>query len=94
MSLTTSEIKKLLKKWHFYKAITLNLPEEELGRKIRAIENALNYLEDIDQEIIRLKYFLLVDIDIIQSKVGISRSGVYYRLDKGLQELLYIIKNI
>ena len=94
MNLTTTEIKKLLKKWHFYKAVTLSSPEEELARKINAIEKAVGILEDIDQEIIQLKYYQGVEIDIIQSKVCLSRSGVYYRLNNALREIKYIIENI
>lgn len=93
MNLTTIEIKKLLNKWHFYKAVTLSSPEEELARKINAIEKAICNLEDIDQEIIRLRYFQTVDIELIQTKVYLSRSGIYYRLNNAIKEIKYIIEN-
>ena len=93
MNLTVSEIKKLLNKWHFYKAITLSSPKEELTRKINAVEKAIFTLEDIDQEIIRMKYFQAVDIELIQAQVFLSRSGVYYRINNALKELKYIIEN-
>lgn len=94
MHLSASEIKKLLRKWHFYKAHTSVSGEEDaLTKKIKAIEKAIAILDDVDQTIIRLKYFQGLELDLIQSQVFLARASVYKRLDKALEEMSYYISN-
>lgn len=89
MNLTTTEIKKLLKKWHFYKAVIITSQEEGLTRKINAIEKYLQSLEGIDSAIMRLRFYQRVDIDTIASQVFMSRRAVYYRIDKVIKEMAF-----
>lgn len=94
MHLCASEIKKLLKKWHFYKAHALNSVEgDELTKKINAIEKAITSLEDVDQTIIRLKYFQGLEVDTVKSNVFLSRSVIYWRINRAVNEMSYIIAN-
>ena len=94
MYLSASEIKKLLQKWRFYKAHTMNSVEgDELAKKINAIEKTIAFLDDVDQTIIRLKYFQGLEMDIVKSNVFLSRSVIYWRIDRAVNEISYIIAN-
>ena len=94
MHLSTREIKKLLQKWHFYKAYTSSSGADELTRKITAVEKAITSLDDVDKTIIRLKYFQRLEVDMIQSQVFLSRSVVYWRIDKAIGEIAYLVANM
>ena len=83
----------MLKKWHFYKAHTLTSTNNELTKKIGAIEKAIVGLDDVDKTILELKYFQCVEVDIIKSKVYLSRSVIYWRIDKAVKEISYFILN-
>lgn len=83
----------MLKKWHFYKAITLAEEENEIYKKQKAIEKAIDKLEDVDKTIIRMKYFDRFEMHLIQDYVFLSRQGVYYRLEKTYKEIAYLINN-
>ena len=94
MHLQASEIKRMLKKWHFYKACILPLESgNELERKLNAVEKAVAALDDVDKTIIQLKFMQGADIDLIASKVFLAHSSVYKRIDKAIQELAYLIAN-
>ena len=94
MHLSSNEIKRLLKKWHFYKAHTSTSADgSELARKISAIEKAIATLEDDDKTIIKLKYFQGVEVDIIKDKVFLSRAAVYKRIEKTVDEIAYLVAN-
>ena len=93
MYLNTTEIKSLLKKWHYYKTFTLNSEENELSKKICSIENAINALDNVSQSIIRMKYFEGYEMESIAELVYMSRSGTYYRLNSACKEMAYIINN-
>ena len=89
MNLNVNEIKKLLKRWHFYKAIILTSQEEELIRKLNAIETYINALDGVDSVIMRMRFYQKVDMDTIASQVFMSRRAVYYRIDKVLEDMAF-----
>lgn len=93
MHLNVSEIKKLLKKWHFYKAITLKDKDTELSKKLETIESKIRMLDDVSKEIMRMKYFDGYDVHTIASSVYMSRQGVYYRLNIAYKEIEYLANN-
>ena len=93
MHLSVSEIKKLLKKWRFYKAIILNTEKDLLLKKLNAIESAINALDDRDRSIMKMKYFEGYDMDLIAKTVFMSRQGVYYRLNRVYKEMEYLINS-
>lgn len=89
MNLNVNEIKRLLKRWHFYKAIILTSQEEELIRKLNAIETYINALDGVDSVIMRMRFYQKVDMDTIASQVFMSRRAVYYRIDKVLEDMAF-----
>lgn len=93
MNLTVSEIKKLLNKWHFYKAITLSSAEYLLKQKLEAIERAVNHLDDISKAIIEMRCFKRMEMDVVAKHVYMTRQGVYKRLNKSYSEMVYFIRN-
>ena len=95
MNLTISEIKKLLKNWHFYKANVTALQENsELKRKLELIERAVSMLEDINREIITMYYFNRFTIETTASLVFMSVRGTYYRIDSAVKEIKYLVGNM
>ena len=94
MHLPVSEIKKLLKNWHFYKAcISSSKDDTELGRKLEKIEKAVSMLDDVSSTIIKKHYFENTEMDIVINLVFMSRPGVYKRLNKALAEVSFLIAN-
>lgn len=69
------------------------MEEDELTKKINAIEKAITSLEYVDQTIIRLKYFQGLEVETVKSNVFLSRSVIYWRIDRAVNELSYIIAN-
>lgn len=93
MHLSVSEIKKLLKKWHFYKAHTSTSAQDELARKVNAVEKAVAALDDLDKKIIQMHYIQGAEIEIVMAHVFMARSSVYYRLNVAVKEMSYFIAN-
>jgi len=89
MNLNVDEIKRLLKRWHFYKAIILTSQEEELIRKLNAIETYISALDGVDSVIMCMRFYQKVDMDTIASQVFMSRRAVYYRIDKVLEDMAF-----
>ena len=91
MNLTASEIKRMLKSWHFYKASTLSLEVGELKRKVDAIEKAINALDDCDAAFIQMRYFKRYEVETIANELHITRQAVYKRLNKILDRIVYCL---
>lgn len=63
--------------------------EEELVRKLNAIETYINALDGVDSAIMRMRFYQKVDMDTIASQVFMSRRAVYYRIDKVLEDMAF-----
>lgn len=63
--------------------------EEELIRKLNAIETYINALDGVDSVIMRMRFYQKVDMDTIASQVFMSRRAVYYRIDKVLEDMAF-----
>ena len=94
MHLSASEIKKLLRKWHFYKACSSN-PEEDgkLKRKLDAIEKAVYRLDDVSRKAIIAHYFNRATIEDTALLVFMTVRGTYYRIAAAVKEMVYLIEN-
>ena len=94
MLLSVDEIKKLLQKWHFYNALVSEQENNELLRKLRAIEKAVSLLNDVNKRIIQMKYFQGYEMNVVAKSVFISRRAAYYRIETSLKEISYITENL
>ena len=94
MHLTTDEIKKLLKNWHFYRMLVSTSGNDmELKRKLDAVERSLVVLDDVSRTIIQARYFDKTEMNVVVEKAFMARSAVYKRIDKALAEMSYVIAN-
>ena len=94
MNLSVTEIKKLLKNWHSYKASISSLENGgELQRKLDAIERSLTVLDEISFAIIKMRYFDKTEMEIIIKKAYVSRSNVYRRMEKAYTQMVYYLVN-
>ena len=94
MHLSSSEIKKLLKGWHFYKASILIAQDGgELERKLNAIEKNVGNLNDVDRTIFRMRFFERAEVEVVVAQVYLSRRAVYKRIDKAVEKMVYCIAN-
>ena len=94
MHLSTTEIKKLLKNWHFYRAsITSSEDGGELKRKLDAVEKSLSVLDDISKAIIKMRYFEKIEMEIVASRVYMTRQAVHKRIVKAQSEMMFFIAN-
>ena len=94
MLLTTSEIKRLLKDWHFCKAYSSASKDGgELERQLTAIETAINSLEVNDAAVIRMRYFDKAEINYLAKKLCITRQAVDKRINKIVERMAFCISN-
>ena len=94
MLLTTSEIKRLLKDWHFCKAYSSASKDGgELEKQLTAIERAINTLEGGDAVIIRMRYIEKAEVDTIAKTLFISRQAVYKRMENIIKRMAFCISH-
>ena len=72
----------------------MNEKETLLSKQLKAIELAINSLDDISKSIIHMKYFERCEMNMIASRVFMSRRAVYYRLEKALKDISLAVKNL
>ena len=92
MTLSVSEIKKLLKNWHFYKAsISSERDGGELKRKLDAIERVAGAFDAADNALIKMRYFDCTEVGIIAKRMHVTERAVYKRLEKIAREIEYCL---
>lgn len=63
--------------------------EEDLIRKLNAIEKYIDSLEGMDASIMRMRFYQKLDIETISSQVFMSRRAIYYRIDKIIKDIAF-----
>lgn len=63
--------------------------EEDLIRKLNAIEKYIDSLEGMDASIMRMRFYQKLDIETISSQVFMSRRSIYYRIDKIIKDIAF-----
>jgi len=92
MNLNATEIKKLLKNWHFYKASILSIGSgSDLEIKLEKVEKAVNTLDDVNRTIIKMRFFERQEMEDVAKLVFMTRQAVYKRIKKTLETIVYML---
>ena len=62
-------------------------------KKLNAIENYIEKLDDVDRTIMRMKYYECAEGEVIAAHVYMTRRTVYKRIDRIIRDMIYWISN-